>query len=113
MIKFLIDVNLPYRFSLWHSPEYIHQNDINDVWKDNEIWNYAKEKNLTIITKDADFSARIIFTDPPPRIIHLRIGYMKMKEFHQFLNHIWSDILKISEECKLVTVFVDRIEGVN
>jgi hypothetical protein len=32
MAKYLIDVNLPYRFSLWKSDDYIHQIDVNDEW---------------------------------------------------------------------------------
>lgn len=62
MAKFLIDANLPYRFSLWKSDDYIHQNDIDDEWTDSQIWDYAKDNNLTIITKDADFSNRIFFS---------------------------------------------------
>jgi hypothetical protein len=28
---FLVDVNLPTRFSLWNTPEFIHQRDIDDT----------------------------------------------------------------------------------
>jgi len=34
---YLIDVNLPRRFSLWNTEEYIHQMDIDPRMKDNEI----------------------------------------------------------------------------
>lgn len=63
MAKYLIDVNLPRRSSLWNSDDYIHQYDIADEWTGTQIWNYAKENSLTIVTKDADFSNRIIFTN--------------------------------------------------
>lgn len=53
MKKYLIDVNLPYLFSLWNDEAFIHQFDIDDKWSDEQIWNYAKENNLTIVTKDA------------------------------------------------------------
>jgi predicted nuclease of predicted toxin-antitoxin system len=81
MAKYLIDVNLPYRFSLWKGNDYIHQTDLGDEWTDAQIWNFAKENNLTIITKDCDFSNRIIFHEPPPKVIHIRFGNMKMKDF--------------------------------
>jgi len=83
MAKYLIDVNLPYRFSLSKSDKYIHQTDIGDEWTDEQIWNYAEENNLTIITKDSDFSNRIIFHQPPPKVIHIRFGNMKMRDFLQ------------------------------
>jgi predicted nuclease of predicted toxin-antitoxin system len=56
MIKYIIDANLPYYFSLWKGEEYQHVIDINPDMKDSEIWKYARENNLTIVTKDADFS---------------------------------------------------------
>ncbi len=57
MPKYLIDANLPYYFSLWNTPDFIHQKDINDEWSDNLIWQHAKENNLIITTKDKDFQS--------------------------------------------------------
>lgn len=113
MAKYLIDVNLPYYFSLWNNELYIHQIDIDDEWKDNKIWQYAKENNLTIITKDSDFSNRILFQDPPPKIIHIRFGNMKMKEFFEKTTEIWEQVLALNENYKLVNVFKERLEGIN
>ena len=45
MSKFLIDVNLPSRFSLWSSDEYEYVIHINDELKDSKIWEYAKQFN--------------------------------------------------------------------
>ena len=73
MPKYLIDVNLPYRFGLWNTSEYIHQFDLGDDWSDEQIWDYAKKHNLTIVSKDADFSNKILLKTPPPRVIHIRI----------------------------------------
>ena len=112
MAKYLIDVNLPYRFSLWKSDEYVHQIDIDDQWTDGQIWNYAKETDLTIVTKDADFSNRIIFHKPPPKVIHIRFGNMKMREFFSRMNAVWEDAIRLSESHKLVNVFKDRIEAI-
>ena len=74
MAKFLVDVNLPYYFSLWNHHDYIHQFDLGDTWTDSEIWEYAQENNLTIVTKDADFYNRILTSEPPPKVIHIRVG---------------------------------------
>jgi len=59
MLKYLIDANLPYYFGLWNSPEFIHIHDIDETWSDDNIWEFAKENNLIIITKDADFSLNV------------------------------------------------------
>ena len=108
--RFLVDVNLPYYFSLWHSKEFIHQSDIDESWSDTQIWSYAKEHNLIIITKYTDFYEYIMISDSPPKVIHLRIGNMRLKEFHQFLNEIWEEVREMILINKLVTVYPDRIE---
>jgi predicted nuclease of predicted toxin-antitoxin system len=112
-LKYLIDANLPYYFSLWKGDDSIHQRDIDDTWKDKQIWDYAKENNLTIITKDSDFSDKMLLYNPPPQVIHIKLGNMKMKEFFSVLTEIWAEIQEMSEANKLVSVFKDRIEGIN
>lgn len=111
MPHFLIDVNLPYYFSLWNNEKYIHQNDINDEWSDEQIWQYAVENNLTIVTKDSDFSNKILLHDPPPKVIHIRFGNMKLKTFFETTNKLWADVLILNKDYKLVNVFADRIEA--
>jgi predicted nuclease of predicted toxin-antitoxin system len=113
MPRFLIDVNLPYRFGLWKGDDYLHQFDLGDEWSDEKIWDYAKSNDLTIISKDADFSNKILFRTPPPKVIHIRVGNMKMRDFHVLMNAIWPQVLEMSERNKLVNVFADRIEGID
>ena len=113
MHKFLIDVNLPYHFSLWKSDDIIHQMEIGDEWTDTQIWNYAEQNNLTIVSKDADFSSRVIFHQPPPKVIHIRLGNLKMRDFFVAMNRVWDEVLDLKSDHKLVTVFRDRIEAIN
>src|SRR5271166_2314877 len=89
MARFLIDVNLPYRFSLWNGDDYIQVRDINDQWTDREIWAYAKKHDLVIVSKDADFSDLVMQSVPPPRVVHIRLGNLKMREFHAILAQNW------------------------
>lgn len=109
MARFLIDANLPYRFRLWQGPDYVHVFDLNDMWPDSEIWRYAREQRLTIVTKDADFSILAILNEPPPWVIHLRIDNMKMRELHAFLQRVWPEVNRLSTTHKLVNVYTDRI----
>ncbi len=112
MEGYIVDANLPYYFSLWRGDAYQHVIDINPEMKDSEIWDYAQNNNLTIITKDADFSDLILFNDPPPKVIHIRLGNMKMKAFHKAIDAIWSEVLIMSKNYKLVRVYQDQIEGI-
>lgn len=112
MKKYIIDANLPYYFSLWKHEAYEHVIDIDPNMRDSQIWKYAKENNLTIVTKDADFSDLVLLNNPPPRVIHIKLGNMKMKAFHGAIDAIWDEVLIMSKEYKLVRVYQDKIEAI-
>ena len=112
MLKFIIDANLPLYLSIWNTKEFIHQKRIDDEWRDSKIWQYAIDNNLTIVTKDIDFSNKILLRNPPPKVIHVKYGNMKLKLFYDNITLVWNQILELNSNHKLVNVYVDRIEGV-
>ena len=113
MKRYLIDVNLPFHFTHWHGEEFVHQREIDPRMHDKNIWEYAKTNNLTIVTKDTDFADRIIIQTPPPKVIHIKIGNMKLKLFHDFISKHWGNIAVLSESYKLVNVYQERLEGID
>jgi predicted nuclease of predicted toxin-antitoxin system len=112
MPRFLIDVNLPYYFSLWNGESFVHQLDLGDEWTDDEIWKYAKLHDLIIVTKDADFSHRAILHVPPPKVIHIRFGNLKMNQFFETMTARWHQALALIEDHKLVSIYLDRVEAI-
>ncbi|CAN5334724.1 hypothetical protein BH20ACI1_BH20ACI1_03450 [soil metagenome] len=112
MKKYLIDANLPSKIKIWQSEEFEFVTNINDEWSDSEIWNYAKANNLTIVTKDANFSHRSMVSSSPPKVIHIKIGNLKLRDFESAVNKVWEKAEKLSENHKLVNVFLDRIEAI-
>jgi predicted nuclease of predicted toxin-antitoxin system len=112
MAIFIIDINLPYYFGLWNSPDFVHVRDLNFKWSDEEIWKYSKENDLTIISKDVDFSNKIFLNVPPPKVIHIQFGNLKAKVFHKVMTEFWNKILELNANHKLVNVFIDRIEAI-
>jgi len=113
MAGYLIDVNLPRYFYLWSGDDCQHICEINDEWKDSQIWQYAEEHDLTIVTKDADFSELSLINKPPPRVIHIKFGNMKMREFHKAISRVWVDVTSLSRKHRLVRVYRDRIEAID
>lgn len=109
-MRFLIDANLPYRFELWRGSAFTHVYDLDDTWTDARIWRHAREEDLVIVSKDADFSDRIILAAPPPRVIHIRAGNMKMREFHGFIARAWPQAAALIETHKLVIVHQHAVE---
>ena len=81
MPTYLVDVNLPYYFSLWHNSDFVFVKDLNDTWKDTEIWNYALARGLIILTKDTDFFERVLVSKTHPKVIQICCGNLVMKEF--------------------------------
>jgi predicted nuclease of predicted toxin-antitoxin system len=113
MADYLIDANLPRWFSLWSGSEYAFVHDIGPHWSDSQIWQYAAAHRLTVVTKDADFSDRALsLDDDGPRVIHIRVGNLTMRELHAFLSSRWADVCRMSETCRLVQVYRDRIEAI-
>ena len=112
MARFLIDANLPYYFGLWNNSDFIHVKDLNDSWTDEVIWKYALDNNLTIITKDADFSVKVLYKGAPPKVIHLKFGNLRIKELHTLISKIWADIELLLIDNSLINVYLDRIESI-
>jgi predicted nuclease of predicted toxin-antitoxin system len=88
MTGFLLDGNLPAR--LRFSPELpvVPLSSVGQNPTDSEIWEFAKKHDLVIVSKDADFSDRIIASSPPPRIVHLRFGNLRRNDFHALLARL-------------------------
>lgn len=112
MKRFVIDANLPCNVSVWQGESFQFVIEIDDEWSDSDIWNYARKNAYTIVTKDADFSHRIIVSKPPPKIIHLKIGNLKLRDLKTFIEENWRDIQSASKDHKLVNVYLDRIESI-
>lgn len=110
MSKYLIDANLPNRIGAWQSDEFLFGR-IDDQMSDSEIWRYAKDRDLTIVTKDSDFSHRIIVSNPPPKVVHIRIGNMRLRQLDATISKIWPDIDVLSNTHKLVNAFANHIEA--
>lgn len=110
MAKYLIDANLPYYFILWNNEDYIHVRDLDDTWSDDAIWHYALDNNLVIVTKDADFSTKVLAKGAPPKVVHFKFGNLRMRDFHKLLIKLWPEIEGTIAENSLVNIFQDRIE---
>ncbi|MBU0764559.1 MAG: DUF5615 family PIN-like protein, partial [Bacteroidetes bacterium] len=90
--QFLVDVNLPKRFSFFNKPEFIHVVDIHPDMTDTEIWNYALNYKLVILTKNSDFYFRALTSNSSPRIVYFQIGNKTLKDLHLYFETYWKEI---------------------
>jgi predicted nuclease of predicted toxin-antitoxin system len=79
---------------------------------DTTIWDYARANALAIISKDADFSYRMMVSHTPPWVVHLRFGNLRLRDFHALLARSWPQVEVLLPAHKLVNIYADRIEAV-
>ena len=72
----------------------------------------ARIHRLVLVTKDADFSGRILLTEPPPKVVHLRFGNLRLGVFHNHLERVWPRVETLLETHKLVNVYLEHLEAV-
>lgn len=112
MTGLLLDENLPSKVRFTHSLPVLHARDLGTSLSDTDLWTYAREHNLVIVTKDADFSERILITDPPPRVVHLHFRNLRLGEFHDHLAKVWPRVEAMPEINKLVNIYLKHPEAV-
>jgi len=113
MKGFLFDENLPSRLTFQPGLPVTSTASLGSSPSDTQVWDYAKREELVIVTKDADFSGRIILTTPPPWVVHLRFGNIRRRNFHALMARIWPQVEALLKTHKLVNVHADRVEGIS
>ncbi len=77
-MKLLFDQNISYKIKnalAENFPESVHVSDIRmQTSTDSEIWEYAKENHLTIVTKDSDYFDSSMLLGSPPKVIWVNVG---------------------------------------
>ncbi len=108
-MSYLIDANLPHRFAFWNTPDYEPVPD--PTWSDKQVWAYAAEHNLIIVTKDVDYEV-LVAGQAPPHVIRLCIGNMRRRDLWAFLERVWPAVLEASQQpgVRLTRVFATHIE---
>lgn len=59
---------------------------------DISIWDYARENGFAIVTKDADFSERVVLYGSPPKVIWIRRGNCSTAEIAEILRRNLAEI---------------------
>jgi predicted nuclease of predicted toxin-antitoxin system len=109
---FVLDENVPHRLAFVPSlPVASIVSALGRSCDDSELWEFASKRKLAIITKDADFSDRILVSTPPPWVIHLRFGNLRRRDYHALLVRLWPRVEAMLPDHKLIAVYQDRIEA--
>ena len=112
MKGFLFDENLPCKLAITPGLPVQFTSALGPSVSDTAVWQHASANELVIVSKDTDFSNRIMLSSPPPWVVHLRIGNLRRREFHSFLASVWPRVEALLPAHKLINVYRDRIEAV-
>ena len=81
MKGFFFDENLASRIRFGPSLPLVPATELGAGPTDTQVWEFARQRELVIVSKDADFSERIILHTPPPWVVHLRFGNLRGANF--------------------------------
>lgn len=109
-MKFLLDANIPKGIAEFQGDEFMQVYQWGDGATDTEIWNYAIENNLIIITRDTDFYYRLITASIFPKIIFLNLQQLNKSDFKKFIQNKWNDIVSMIKDADMLIVDLDTIQ---
>ncbi len=109
-VKFLVDVNLPKKFSFFHQDGFIHVVDIDPCMTDSQIWEFALLNKYVILTKDADFYHRYLTSSIAPKVVFFQIGNTTLSGLHHFFVLYWDSIKKALDIATFVLVTPNHIK---
>lgn len=77
-MKFMLDAQLPPALAVWlreqgHEAQAVREVGLREA-DDGAIWNYARQTDAAILTKDEDFAVRSQQTSDGPVVVWLRVG---------------------------------------
>ncbi|MEL6351555.1 MAG: DUF5615 family PIN-like protein [Cyanobacteria bacterium J06627_28] len=95
-MKLLFDENLSPKLSTRLSdlfPNSLHVRDVGmRATGDSIVWDYAKDNNFMLVSKDADMHDLSLVLDNPPKVIWLRLGNCSTSQVEQLLRQNLSAI---------------------
>jgi predicted nuclease of predicted toxin-antitoxin system len=95
-VKLLLDENLAPRLAPALSglfPESTHVRDVGlERADDRSVWDYARDNDFTILSKDSDFHQLSFVLGAPPKVIWIRAGNCSTKELERIVRSRRHDI---------------------
>ena len=111
-LTYLIDANLPFRVPRWQNDAFRFVVKLNPAWDDEQIWEYAKEHGLVIVTKDKDFIVKQAIAGAPPIVVHVRFGNLKLADFISRIETVWPEVEALLQTHTIINIYSDKIEAI-
>ncbi|NJO66176.1 MAG: DUF5615 family PIN-like protein [Leptolyngbyaceae cyanobacterium RM1_405_57] len=104
-MKLLFDQNLSPRLVNRLADLYPNSQHVSfiglDQADDHALWEYANQNDLTVVTRDSDFSELSILRGFPPKVIWIRRGNCSTNQIEEILRSHYQDIIQFNEDSNL------------
>jgi len=101
-MKLLLDQNLSPRLVRRLADLYPNSTHVTvvglDRSLDKEVWNYARQHDYLIVTKDVDFSEFSLLQGFPPKVIWIRRGNCSTRDIEIILRENFNSIKAMNED---------------
>ncbi len=101
-MRLLFDENLSHRLTELLQdlyPESLHVRDVSlSSSGDAEVWQYAQEHDLAIVSKDSDFRQLSFTLGYPPKVVWIQIGNCSTAEIEGILREQHSSLLAFESD---------------
>jgi predicted nuclease of predicted toxin-antitoxin system len=103
-VKLLFDENLSPRLvaalaDVYQGSAHVHECGLGSA-DDIAIWQYAKDNDFTIVSKDSDFQERSILQGYPPKIIWVRATNCTSAEIENILRPALPLVTRFAQEAE-------------
>lgn len=97
-MKLLFDENLSPKLPEVFSSQFPGSLHVRDCglkgFSDEAIWDYARDRGFTIVSKDSDFYQRSVLYGQPPKLVWLRIGNCTRAELVALINKSQEEVYR-------------------
>jgi predicted nuclease of predicted toxin-antitoxin system len=111
-VKLLFDQNLSHRLvavlgDVYPGSLHVRQVGLEQA-SDLEVWEYARDHGLVIVSKDSDFHQLSFLHGPPPKAVWLRLGNCTTAEIEQLLRQRQGEVHAFSEAAEEAFLVIER-----
>ena len=80
-------------------PEMIHVRDVGlEAADDPIVWDYARQRGFTIVSKDSDFNNLSLLFGAPPKVVWIQMGNCSTRAVETVLRLRQADILAFLDD---------------
>lgn len=101
-MKLLFDQNLPHVLADRLQDVFAGSTHVRNLGlhraADETVWNYARENDFTIVSKDSDFHQRSFLFGAPPKAIWIRRGNCATEDILKILRTRHTEILNFDKD---------------